>query len=100
MYSVKTSLLKLKYFIYLQKLVKDLSLYEVKLTRLQTIHSHLTSVFSGPTQVEMKAGLADIRNQLLVVKRLCQELLKSGVVVSDEELMAVQNLDSGMKQSK
>ncbi|KAL5009385.1 hypothetical protein ScPMuIL_014966 [Solemya velum] len=82
-----------------KRLVRNLSRYEDKLTRLQTIHSHLSSVFSGPTQIEMKAGLADIRNQLLVVKRLCQELVKSGVMVSDEESMAIQNLGSQIEDS-
>jgi len=62
----------------LQKLVGSLALYEEKLVSLQRLRQQLMSVSDEESQLELTAGLADIRNQLLVAQKLCSQLMAHG----------------------
>lgn len=59
----------------LQKLLQNLSLYEQKLITLQQLRAELADVLDEDVQTDLMAGIADIRNQLYVAQRQCQEYM-------------------------
>lgn len=62
----------------LMQLVHSLAIYEEKLIALQRLRSELIEVSDEDTQLDLTAGIADIRNQLYVAQKQCREIIGSG----------------------
>lgn len=59
----------------LKQLVHSLAIYEEKLIALQRLRAELMEVSDEETQLDLTAGIADIRNQLYVAQRQCREII-------------------------
>ena len=60
-----------------QQLVHSLAIYEEKLIALQRLRAELMEVSDEETQLDLTAGIADIRNQLYVAQKQCREMITS-----------------------
>lgn len=65
-------------------------MYEDKLITLQQLRAQLSDVLEEDTQVDLMAGIADIRNQLYVAQRQCQEILTADM---DKEIAMKKDAD-------
>ncbi|KAH9492902.1 hypothetical protein Btru_032575 [Bulinus truncatus] len=76
----------------LERLQSNLSLYESKLSVLQTIKARLTKTSDNKAQRTLLAALADLRNQLLVVSERCQKVYRD---VEEDEDLPLEQTDFG-----
>lgn len=63
-----------------QNLVNNLSLYEEKLIAMQRLRAELMDVSDEEMQMDLTATIADIRNQLYVAQRQCQEIMDTDLL--------------------
>ncbi|KAL3873508.1 hypothetical protein ACJMK2_036617 [Sinanodonta woodiana] len=61
----------------LKTLLTNLELYEQKLLKLQKLRADLSEVSDDEAQVNLTAGIADIRNQIFVAQKQCFELMRT-----------------------
>ena len=57
----------------------SLAIYEEKLIQLQRLRAELMEVSDEETQLDLTAGIADIRNQLYVAQKQCRDIIGSEV---------------------
>ena len=81
---------------YLQQLVHSLAIYEEKLIQLQRLRAELMEVSDEDTQLDLTAGIADIRNQLYVAQKQCRDMIHkpSGLnEMADEDFVDHMEID-------
>ncbi|XP_060582066.1 uncharacterized protein LOC132738570 isoform X2 [Ruditapes philippinarum] len=80
----------------LKKLINNLGVYEEKLMTLQRLRGELMDVSDDELQTDLTASIADIRNQLYVAQRQCQEMMDSDLLARQLHEKDVEQ-DSGME---
>ncbi|XP_053408387.1 uncharacterized protein LOC123564827 [Mercenaria mercenaria] len=80
----------------LKKLVNNLAVYEEKLITLQRLRAELMDISDEEMQTDLTASIADIRNQLYVAQRQCQDMMDADLLTRELQEKDVEQ-DSGME---